>query len=319
MVKIEDVTLDKEIAYGFYGTIYKVHDVNKNIYALKTEHYISKEDHEKEINFAKEMSSKYPDHFMTLYDYQYVDKCDHTQKYPFDPKILPKKTQKHIKRLAKSDKCISKLYTYIDTDLQHYTFDNKYETYSIIVQLLYIMELISKHKYAYIDLHSGNVGLKYTTKEFITIHNQKIPTYGKLVYLIDYGAILHKPDLKEYQKYSYNDFEKNKYGIVFNMFYSNDFMKYLKNNGINFNWMVELKKFSKMPVYEILMKITDDMDFAYFLYQHLYPEEFQKGILKDKFKKVIEDKMYVPLSDFIFVLGTRDERVIDYYINLLKN
>ncbi len=319
MVKIEDLKVVTEHSFGMYGTIYKVKDDQDNYYALKIEHYITEDIHNDEIKFAQEMGSKYPDHFMTLYDYQFVDKCEHTQKYPVSIKNLAKASQKLIKKLAKSEKCVSKLYTFIDTDLKHYTFDNIYETYSIIVQLLYIMKLLGKHHYAYTDLHAGNIGLKYTDKTFIIINGHKVPTFGRLVYLIDYGAILHKDKLTKKQKYEYDDFHKFKYSIIFNMFFDNNFGKYIMDNNIKFNWQVEAKKFMKMPIYKTLMKIVNDVDFAFFLYQHLYPEEFQKGFLKDKFKGVIEDTMHIPLADYIFIYGANDERIIDYYIKKLKN
>ena len=110
----------KELGNGMFGTVYKVKKDNK-YYAMKIEH-ILKDDVEKnlgspqwrEIHFITKMNSIFPDQFIKLYEYEFIEDCDHVQKYSVDIKEFPKYHQNKIKKLAKSKVCIRKIYELVD-------------------------------------------------------------------------------------------------------------------------------------------------------------------------------------------------------------
>jgi hypothetical protein len=106
----------KEIGNGMFGTVYKIKKDNK-YYAMKIEHILEtdlKKNLEspqwREIDFATKMNSKYPYQFIKLYDYEFIEDCDHKQKYSVDLKEFAKYHRDKINKLAKSKYCIKKIY-----------------------------------------------------------------------------------------------------------------------------------------------------------------------------------------------------------------
>jgi hypothetical protein len=51
---------------------------------------------------------------------------------------------------------------------------------------------MNKNGYTHNDLHHYNIGIKKTKNKYIKILGKKIPTYGKIIKILDYGAVLHK-------------------------------------------------------------------------------------------------------------------------------
>ena len=98
------------------GIIYLCNDDKNNNYALKiqplNEDYINdnlkklKSSYYREIYFYKFMNKKYPNYFITLYDYKIDDKCKNKKvwdtlwdEFDFTLKNLPKNQQKYYEKL----------------------------------------------------------------------------------------------------------------------------------------------------------------------------------------------------------------------------
>jgi len=225
---IDDYKIIKTLGAGMIGTTYLITnndnkgDKGDKKYALKIEKILEKDVKKstksftwREIEFCKFMNKKYPGLFMTLYDYDIIDLCNHEQKYALDLKNFPKKVQKDLKKVADSPFCSRKIYSLIDNTLQNELKEKKIkskeEVLSIMIQLSYLIYLMHLHNYTHNDIHLGNIGIIYTKNKTMDIFGYKIPLYGRQMQLIDYGIIMNsKYDLgkwsfgKESDAYYYN-------------------------------------------------------------------------------------------------------------------
>lgn len=162
-----------------------------------------------------------------------LKKCDHIQKYNRDINNFNPKKQKEFNDLAKSKWCIYRLYTKIDITLKKISDDKLFtpnrilSTYSMLAQMCYIIELMQAHGWTHDDLHSDNIGIKFTDETHITLGNVTVPTYGRRYYAIDYGTAKHKllskasssqPDILNLLNWvgGSSDFWKNAKPIPFN-------------------------------------------------------------------------------------------------------
>jgi hypothetical protein len=188
---IKNFEIIKKISSGGQGSVYKIKYKNI-IYGLKMEKILESEikknyksTYWREIEFSKNMNNKYPDLFMTLHDYDIIEDCDFTLDNPYNIE--------RITSMNKSTYCSRKIYEYIDMTLDKIIDKLKLnELYSVLTQLSYVIYIMNKNGYTHNDLHIYNIGVKKTTKKYITIFNNKIPTYGKIIKLLDYGSVLHK-------------------------------------------------------------------------------------------------------------------------------
>lgn len=212
-MSIDNIKIIKTIGKGMHGTIYLVKDNKNNKYALKIEPVFKKDIKKslsspiwREIEFAKTMSKKYPNHFTKLYDYKIVNDCKHTQNLDLDfVNAMPKAQQAFYKKLYASPYCSIKLYSLIDMTLDDLLnswkkFDKEF-FYDLIIQCVYVIYLINKEGYFHHDYHTKNIGIIKTTKKYITILNRKVRTHGVYVVALDYGLVLHKKfKLKDWEK-----------------------------------------------------------------------------------------------------------------------
>lgn len=318
---IKDYKIIKELGYGFYGTVFLVEKKGKK-YALKIEHILPshlKKDLSsptwREIDFSKNLANKNPDQFMQLLEYDFIDKCKLVQKYPSD--VVPKNMYFNLKNLKESPYCSIKIYNYIDYTINSFPFQSLKEYYSILIQLVYAVYLMHKNGYVHLDLHSGNIGIIKTDKKYLKIFGKKVPTFGNLLQIIDFGRVLHK-------KYKMNKKEKNLYKLAL----KKEVLWVIINNAYNvgaFHWPKnanyeeQLEKFKKTIEYKSLGKITKDDSERFGLYQLIYQEKFQRELLGDKFEKFVPIQLYIPINDIIFVVKYQNnlKKIINYFLMLI--
>ena len=202
---INQFKIIKKLGSGIIGTVYLA-DYQGKRYALKIEHILEEDIKDKsshvwnEIRFAKDIANKNPMQFMTLYDYDIIDKCELKQEYAIDIGILPEPTQKYLKQLAESEFCVRKIYSLVDTTLSKIEFKNLEEIYSMILQMMYIVHLMEKKGYIHGDLHPGNVGVLNTDEEFVNVLGYSVPTFGRIYQAIDFGGVLNFKTLNPKKK-----------------------------------------------------------------------------------------------------------------------
>jgi hypothetical protein len=201
MVLISEITKLKELGKGMTGTVYLCEDMFSNKYAMKIQQILKKDIKEKvfrEKDFAETMSSKYPEHFMTLYDNKIDETCKHKQSWSgmhFKMKDLPKEQQTYYTKLFASPYCSISVWSLIDMTLDEYINSSQFKKEhfrDLLIQVMYVIFLIQKEGYFHTDLHFHNIGLVKTKKKTINVLGKDIPTHGYLVQAIDYELILHK-------------------------------------------------------------------------------------------------------------------------------
>jgi hypothetical protein len=300
----------KELGYGMFGTTYKIKE-NGEYYALKIEHILETELEEslkspqwREIKFANHMNSLYKDQFIKLYSYNIVDNCEHKQKYTIDMKHIDKYFQNKIKKLAKSKYCIEKKYELIDGTIKQIISNlNSKEKYSILAQIAIIIKIMEKYKYIHGDFHSDNIGYIKTDKKFINIFGYKIPTYGYIIKAIDYGSVLHnsfqmtKKEKQYYKKNLYTEFISIINSVMIDR---TNFFDYTDANSIRLIYNKDKEKILNSKLKNLLSKYTNNPDIIFMLADILFPNEFQKIILGNKYNENIEVINYYDSIDFIY-------------------
>jgi hypothetical protein len=321
----------KELGHGMFGTVYKIKKDNK-YYAMKIEH-ILKEDVEKnlksphwrEIHFITKMNSICPDQFIKLYDYEFIEDCDHVQKYSVDLKEFAKYHRDKINKLAKSKMCIRKIYELVDGSVRDIIniLDEK-QRYSMLAQLAGIINILEKNKYIHGDFHIGNIGYIKTDKKHIKILNHIIPTFGYIFKAIDYGSVMHPT-----YKLSKNNktYYKNTFGTEFMsviqtvMMEKEKFFNFAFHNKVKLDYKKNVKQIMNSDLKNVLKEYTDNKDFIFTLAEVLYPEIFQKIILGKHFTNIIPINLFFDPADFIYII-TCDldlNKIIEYYKMKINN
>ncbi len=314
----------KELGNGMFGTVYKVKKDNK-YYAMKIEH-ILKDDVDKnlkspqwrEIHFITKMNSIYPDQFIKLYEYEFIEDCDHVQKYSVDIKEFPKYHQNKIKNLAKSKVCIRKIYELVDGSVRDIidSLDIK-QRYSMLAQLAGIINILEKNKYIHGDFHFGNIGYIKTDKKYIRILNHIIPTFGYIFKAIDYGSVMHPNyKLSKSNKKYYKSIFKTEFMSVIQtvMMNKEKFYDFAFNNKMRLDYKTDLKKILNSDLKDVLKEYTSNKDFIFTLSEVIYPEIFQKIIFGKHFQYTIPITLYFDPSDFIYIITCNLDlnKIIDY-------
>jgi hypothetical protein len=341
MVRISNVVQGKEIGKGIFGTIFDGTNKNDNKYAIKIEQILKKDYLLKdtrsyksamwrEIEFAETMYKLYPNHFMQLYDYDFVSSCEHKQSwngFAFKLEDLPPKYRKLYIRLQKSKYCSIKLWSRIDltlhTLLQSWKTFNYNVFYDLFIQIIYVVYLMNKHGYFHNDFHTKNIGIKYTKQKYIIIFGTKIPTHGMFVQAIDYGLVLHKKyDLK---KWEINKLENDNdiFTILntllisfthFKHYYKKEKIQeyvYAKINKTDYNFLKNT--FSK----KIKLSKENEKFLIDRLYKYLFYTKYEKQLLKSKFTIPIPPDYFLPhsiiLKIFYNIYDIKD--ILKYTIN----
>jgi hypothetical protein len=327
---IDDIKVGKELGHGMIGTTYLATDKKGNKYALKIEHILQKDIKYslkspiwRELEFANNMGKKYPDQFMVIYDHKIISACNHKQVYSYDPKIFNKEDKKMFSDLAKSKYCIKRLYPYKGISLQKLVSKlTNQQFYSMIIQLIYIIYLMQKHGYVHGDFHSGNVAALKTTKKTINILGYKVPTYGYIYSVIDYGFIRHKKyTLDKKEKIVFKDPYYNELVYLTDYFVHSKFWDYIQKNKIKLNpYKKDLELFNKSDVKKILEKLTPNPNLQFFLCSVLFPEIYQKIVLRDKYPgKEIDNILLITLEELLyFVININNPKLlIEFFLNKL--
>ena len=159
----------KVLGSGFYGTTYLV-VINKKKYALKIQHVLPvykiknyKYEIWREIdlfNYVENLKDKDRKFFLRLHKYEFHDNCKHIQKRPY--KLGHNyKLAKSIKKLDNSKVCCFFLTDYLGKwSLQDFIAKKSFSfdlTFSFILQLLNIINILSKGGYYHGDLHPANI------------------------------------------------------------------------------------------------------------------------------------------------------------------
>jgi len=328
---IDNYKIIKKLGNGMFGTVYLVEKNNKN-YALKIEHIleksIKKNMHEqlwREIDFCEKFGNRYPDQFIKLIDYDVIDNCTHKQRYSHKELVKGEgKLAKIYEQLKNSPFCSRKIYSLIDFNFEK--IQNKLDTsqiYSALIQLIYGVSLLHNNNYVHGDLHSGNIGIVESDKKYIKINNLHVPTFGNIFKLIDYGRILNKKNCKNSSELKdYNILWENEIGNLLNsLCIKENFYEYLRKNKIKFDYNHKLiiQKYKQTQFYNLLNKISSNINHQIFLFSIVYPDEYQKIILDDKYKKTITNDIKIPIVDILFFIKNYNnyDILIEYFYKKL--
>jgi len=325
-MNIDNLKLIKKIGYGMYGTIYLVKYEN-DYRALKIEHILKKDMNKKssiiwnEINFSLNFGNNYPDQFIKLHAYDFINNCEHNQEYSSNITIFSNKTQKKIKSLSSSDFCIRKIYSLIDTSLDKiFNKLSKVQIYSMLIQLFYTVNLLEKNNYIHGDIHAGNIGVLKTDIKTLTIGNYTIPTEGYIYKLIDYGFTTNKNDTENKKQFKKLFGKESKYIIL--LLINFPLWTFINKNNIKINDDKTIyKKIKKTSEFKLLEEFTSDNDLKFLLFQLLNPELYQKTVSDYKFKKVYKPVLRIDLLDIIFIIKSINnlDTIIKFLLYKINN
>jgi hypothetical protein len=317
-----NVKIIKELGYGMIGTVYKV-KYNNKYYAMKIEHILH-EDKEnknssiwKENDFMEKIASKYKNQFVKMYKYEFIDKCEHVQKYSTDLKKMDEKNKNKLFKLAESKICIQRFYELLDGSAKSLisTLDQN-QIYSFIVQVAYIVNILEKHEYLHGDLHLENIGYIKTTKKFIYCDKIKVPTHGYIFKAIDFGTIMHKKDFVN----NYLFTKELKKPLLASLINFDKFWEYVDNNNIKIDYR-HFKNFKNWNISkginDIFSEIKDEHKVS--ILRILYPEQSQKLMLGNKYTKTFSPILYVDIWDIIFIYkcNFNSQKIFDYFLEKL--
>ena len=301
--------------------------INDNLKKLKSSYY-------REIYFYKFMNKKYPNYFITLYDYKIDNKCKNKKvwdtlwdDFDFTLNDLPKNLQKSYEKLFKSNHCSIKLFSLIDLTLNDLL--NKWDKfyyniyYDLLIQIINIIYIIDKNNFFHNDLHRKNIGLKSSKNKYIEINNHKINTHLYLVQFIDCELNLYyKYDMKNSEINDYNN--NNDIYTIINLclFDFNDLKQYYKNIKINEydnNFNIEKDDEKLLAIYLNNIELTKkNYDFLLkILFKILFYEKYEKIILGNKFKIAIPPRLYVPMNVILYMIQNiyYPKKILNYLIN----
>lgn len=315
-MNINNFKLGKKLGSGMFGTTYLA-TYKKNNYAIKIEkisesniNYNLKIQDWREIDFSESFANKHPEQFIYLYSYDVIDNCTHVQEYPNNkiPQHFPPDVIARLEEKQQSKYCIRKVYSLIDS-----TFSKIYNTitteqfYSFLAQISYIALLMKESGYTHNDFHGENLGVLYVNKnKKINILGYLIPTFGLQFKAIDFGNVLHsKYKLNKNEKKLYNFYMKNELTRLIRRMIS------FESNDTNIpakliipdKFPKLLEEIKKHFLFKTTKDLSNDVTNRFIIFQILYPDEFQKVFLKDKYIKTIYPTIKIDLVDFIFLLN----------------
>lgn len=323
---LSNYSIIQELGYGMFATVFKIKTLNKKKYALKIQH-INKLDLKqnqkssiwKEINFSINFANKYPTQFIKLYEYDFIKQCDVKQKYPFDISKFPTSLQKKFNQLSISPYCVRMVYDLIDGNL--YELDGKLsvkQIYSLIIQLTYSIQLLHSANYVHGDIHNRNIGWIKTGKTTkIKLGKLSIPTYGYIYKLIDYGMVMKKSDKmtkKEKKEYE-NNFE-NELVLLIHFMVDTSIYNYINENKIDMDFDANYKEFKRTRYYKLIRKYSANKYIQMFLFDILFPEQYQSIAFGSHYTYTIPRKLLIPFEDIeYFILNYKTPNLIIKYFN----
>lgn len=293
MVFIEDLRVGKLMSSGAFGYVHEMLDENLNVdpgYVLKAEKLvIGTKNWMLENLFAYQMNENFSQKFIKLYDYKIIPNCEFNKQYP---KLLGKSVQQMIKDAQESTHCIYRLYERIDNclgsilDGDRIPFCSKV-MYSVFIQMINIVWIMSGHGWSHNDFHAGNIGVVYEDTN-IGIGDRYIYNYGYTIKAIDYGMVNN--DL--YEAKQYRDIAS-----VANLCFKSDFFKTAKPTK---NVLNKLKK--------AFRHIKEDNKFIFVTKCMLDNFKLYQKAFDPKQKQVYDMSFLIDIEDIKFIL--------DNYTNL---
>ncbi len=334
----------KELGKGMIGTVYLIEpdpiqmEINKkttkknipNQYALKIEHIEpkdtkpnSKSEVWREINFYKNFAYKYPEQFIQMLEYDFIDNCKHIQHYPYSLDLFPKQVQNQLKKKATSKYCIRKIFDLVDGNLNNLIDKlNSNQIYSMIIQITWEINLLHSNGYTHGDLHSGNIGWLKTSKKTININGLKIKTFGYQIKLIDFGLVMSKYDTKtKKEEKKFNELINTELSNIKYFLADTKLWDWMDKNNIKWDYDKTYSQIKKIKEFEIIKKFTTDKQDQIFLFDILFPELFQKIICGDKFKKIIKRKLFIPVEDILVLvkMSSNSDLIIKYFYDKINH
>lgn len=325
-MNIDSFTIIKELGKGMSGTVYLA-KYKKKKYALKIEKiaekniidtkFLSRE--QRELEFSYNFANKYPNQFVVLLKHDIVV-CSHEQNYPRDPSYLPKDVQQLFEEKEKSKMCIRKVYPLIDGILKDIE-DNltQEQFYSYIIQLTFIIYLMTSNGYVHNDLHSSNIGyIKVNNRSTVNILGKKIPTFGYIFKAFDFGLVTHL-------KYNLSKTDLLKHNINFEDEINRIITKrlvYFEDNPYNLKIQrfvaIDPKtklKFKKLSFYNTFNFEDISEDDKFLLFQIYFPKESQKILIGKSLKKVYKPILRVELADILCIIVNKTKliNIINYF------
>ncbi len=311
IVVLDSYKVVKELGSGYAGTVYLVVKQGK-YYALKIEKVLEEEFTKnykylgwREIDFANQVASRYPNQFIELVDYDFISDCKHVQKTLKPIEQFSDKIKDLILRVRASEFCFRRIYTLVDNSVDHIIRNlKKHQIYSIFIQILYIVYLIHLKGYVHGDLQLRNIGIIKTDKKDIIIFGKKIPCFGYICKAIDYGSVLHKKynlDMDKIKMYDDVLMKENRMvyhlGIDFEEFY-NEKERIEKEHNIKINYQDVIENIRNTDEYKSIQLRDDAIKFIY--YKIKYVELFQKQVLGKYYKKNIHVDQWIDTDDILF-------------------
>jgi hypothetical protein len=325
-------TIISELGNGMYGTVYKIKFKDK-YFAMKIEHILDddkikniKSSVWRELDFMENFAKKHKDKIMQMYYYDFMDSCEHEQKYPIDLKNIDKYYKDKIKNLAKSKTCIRKIYELLDGKVQDIISElTDQQKYSFIIQIALIIKTLEKAKYIHGDFHSGNIGYIKTNKKYIKYGKLKIPTFGYIYKAIDLGLVTHP-------SYKLSDREKKWYKHTYkqelitplttSLIDQDDYWNFIEGNNIKLNFKKDMNKIKKSKLYNTINKLFPDIkndQYKFNLMHIIYPDKFQQIILGKKYTNNLKPILYIDIFDIIFMYkcNFNCDKIIGYFYEKL--
>lgn len=291
---------------GLNTKIYLLHDSKKTPYILKKNFILKKHTKInykyriwKEIRFCQfvnKLSLNNQKFFMKLINYK-INKCDNNYYEEFS-------FNKYIKQ--KTNICIDVILEYKGDILGNLLLKenlNKREKISLIVQIIYALQIIRKNKFIHGDLHTNNITYKITDNP-IKIGNKKF--VSKYQYsIIDYNNSVNLKD-KVCNDFVFSGWNVNEM-IKFNW----DLIYLMEKLILQFNLMQDIyksKKYDQKPIFFDLAELNK-------IYKHKKVYNRIKKCLSSKNKKyqkffeLYEEKKELK-KDIIYYLIQREISIL---------
>jgi len=328
-IMFDKVKKIRKIGAGMFGTTYLI-EINGKRYALKKEHILEEDFHKntksrvwREIIFCKKMEN-ISNHFMHLYAYRFIKDCRFKHKPPTSiEEIQNEEVKELVQSITESSYCVEKIFDLKDGTLNKvfWKLDIK-QMYAMLIQLIYAIYEMRRHHFIHRDLHMNNVCYTKTNKEYIEILDWKIPTFGYIYSIIDYGLIISdRFELTQPEHIDLNYFQNTSEVVTLikeMMVIDWKFWNYIKQNKIKLiSFRDYIKQIKHEPEFDVIKLMTSDPIHIELLFSTLYPEKDQR--IKTGKDIFISPLYIIPKEEILYIIIHINEpkKVIEYLYSKL--